>query len=163
MPIVLVEGKYAERKQAKKQCLVTGCTTPARKGKRVCCKHEHEIRKEKKPYLYWYGVLRRNAKRRKKVFTITLEYFTQFCNETGYIDKKGRKSGSMTIDRVIDELGYIEGNLQILEVGENSRKQYTDYWKHHSDQTWTEPAIDTSDIDGWPKKVVIDPDEEVPF
>lgn len=162
MPMILVEGKTAERRIAKGKCLVIGCSKLARKGKKFCCKHEHEQRKEKNPYLYWYGVLRRNAKRRGKTFTITLEDFTEFCKETNYINTKGRKSGSMTIDRKIDELGYIPGNLCILEVGENTRKKYTDYWKYNPDgSTWKEPEIDTSDI--FPEKPSIDPDEEVPF
>lgn len=65
----------------------------------------------------------------------------------------------MSIDRRIDELGYIEGNLQIMEVGENSRKRFTDYWKNHSEQTWTEPPIDVSDI--FPAKALTD--EDAPF
>lgn len=145
MSMIIAEGRSAERKRKKRQCLVIGCTNHKANGA-LCAKHEHERRKERNPYQYWYSVLRRNAKRRGKVFTITLEYFTQFCKETNYINVKGRKSGSMTIDRIIDELGYIEGNIRILEVGENSRKQYTDYWKHHTDQTWVETPIDVSDI-----------------
>lgn len=151
MSIIIADGKSAERKLKKKQCLVVGCTNISRAGQKCsngckfCTKHDHEMRKKKNPHLYWYGVLRRNAKRRKKVFTITLEYFIQFCNETNYINLKGKKSGSMTIDRKIDELGYIDGNLQILEVGANSRKQYVDYWKHQ-EQGYEEPAIDVSDI-----------------
>ena len=163
--MILAEGKSAERKKVKGTCLVIGCTSPCRKHKgvvksRLCCKHEHEAKKEKDPHKYWYGVLRRNARRRGKVFEISLEYFTKFCKETNYINLKGRKSGGMTIDRRIDELGYIEGNLQILEVGENTRKKYTDYWKHN-EQTWTEPPIDTSDLD-WPPKPIVS-NEDPPF
>ncbi len=147
MPIIIVEGKSAERKKAKGRCLIQGCTTIARKSRDYCSKHEHEVRKEKDPYLYWYGILRRNAKRRGKVFTISLEYFTSFCKETSYITLKGRKSKSMTIDRIIDELGYIEGNIQILEKGENTRKRFVDYWKHHDDDVSVkEIPIDISDI-----------------
>ena len=162
MSIILAEGKAAERKIAKKRCLVIGCSKAARKGKaKVCCKHEHELRKERDPYLYWYGVLRRNARRRRKVFTISLEYFTQFCKEHDYINSKGRKSKSKTIDRMIDELGYIEGNLQILENGQNVRKKYSDYWKHNPDGAWTEPPIDVSEFET-PKRSLED-GEDLPF
>lgn len=159
MPLKLVEGKYLDKKRLKNQCLVSGCTCKKAPRGSLCTRHEHEMRKEKNPYQYWYGVLRRNAKRRGKVFTITLEYFIQFCIETGYIDKKGRKSGSMTIDRRIDELGYIEGNLQILEVGQNSRKRFVDYYIRQ-EQTWQEPPIDTSDV--FPAKPPV-VDEDPPF
>ena len=142
----LCTGTSAEKKKLKKQCLVVGCTEQHRKDKSVCCKHEHESRQEKNPHRYWYGVLRRNAKRRGKIFTISLEYFIQFCKETNYINLKGKKSGSMTIDRKIDELGYIDGNLQILEVGANTRKRYVDYWKHQ-EQGYEEPAIDISEFE----------------
>src|ERR1017187_1608535 len=126
MPINLAKDKSAERKKAKGQCLVIGCAKQSRKKGLLCYMHEREMIKEKNPHLYWYGVLRRNAKRRGKVFTISLEYFIQFCNETNYINTKGKKSGCMTIDRKIDELGYIEDNIQIMEVGCNCRKRFTD-------------------------------------
>ena len=122
----IAEGKAADRKRSKGQCLAVGCTNHAKST--LCYHHERERKKEKNPFAYWYGVWRRNARRRHKVFTITLEYFIEFCNNTGYIDKKGRKCGNMTIDRRIDELGYIPGNIRALEHGANVRKRFTDYW-----------------------------------
>ena len=158
MPLRIVQGNTLDKKRTKKQCLVSGCTRHKAPRGSLCTKHEHESRKEKNPYRYWYGVLRRNAKRRGKEFTISLEYFIKFCIDTNYISTKGKKSGSMTIDRKIDNLGYIEGNIQIMEVGANSRKRFLD--NYNAPHTWTEPAIDVSDM--LPKKPAVD-DEEAPF
>ena len=67
----------------------------------------------------------------------------------------------MTIDRRIDELGYIEGNLQIMEVGYNTKKRYVDYYKHNPDQLYKEPPIDVEGIEDWKK--LPDIQEDSPF
>jgi hypothetical protein len=63
-----------------------------------------------------------NAKRRGKVFTLTLEEFEKFCQETDYIAKKGVKKKSLTIDRERNEEGYTVDNIRALPNDENARK-----------------------------------------
>jgi hypothetical protein len=71
---------------------------------------------------YAYDVLKMNAKRRKKPFTITFEYFEKFCIETNYIAGKGRSRKSYSVDRIRNELGYVPGNLRVLTLEDNARK-----------------------------------------
>lgn len=139
-----VNDKEAVRKRSKCQCLVYGCTCIHGKGTPLCNKHKAERKKENNPLAYWFGVLRRNAKRRHKLFTITIEDFKEFCDETKYLELKGRNVGNMSIDRKIDELGYIPGNIQIMEHGANVRKKYTDYWMRQ-EQQWQEPPMPEED------------------
>jgi len=75
-----------------------------------------------RPIAYCYNSLKSNAKRRGKDFDLTLEEFRIFCEETGYIDNKGKRKDSATIDRKDASKGYSLGNLQILSLEENSRK-----------------------------------------
>lgn len=71
---------------------------------------------------YAYQTLKDNAKRRGKEFTISFEYFTEWAIEHDYLKGKGKTSTSSTVDRIIEDLGYVEGNLQRLENGQNVRK-----------------------------------------
>lgn len=73
---------------------------------------------------YAYDTLRNNAKRRNVVFTITLEYFIEFCNATGYMEGKGILAGDLTIDRIKGHLGYEPGNIQVKTRTENVQKYY---------------------------------------
>lgn len=66
--------------------------------------------------------MRSNAKRRNKVFTLTLEQFKQFCEETDYINKRGKTGKSASIDRIDNNKGYEIGNIRILTLSENSAK-----------------------------------------
>jgi hypothetical protein len=79
------------------------------------------------PVMYAYHNLKTNAKRRGHKFALTFEYFVKWCKETNYIDTKGRTSKAATIDRIIDELGYVDGNIQVLTLAENIRKFYVHY------------------------------------
>jgi hypothetical protein len=78
--------------------------------------------RENNPEMYAYLNLVHNAKRRNKPCTITFEYFKKFCRKTKYIQRKGIWKYSYSIDCKINELGYVEGNLQLLTVSANSIK-----------------------------------------
>ena len=69
-----------------------------------------------------YDILKHNAKRRKKPFSITYEDFKEFCYETAYLAGKGRTAQSFSVDCEINELGYVKGNLKCRTIAENSRK-----------------------------------------
>ena len=80
-----------------------------------CASCEKRIYRKKHPEKYAYDNLRSNSKQRGIPFTISFEYFKQFCHENDYIQKKGITKHSLS-------LGYIPGNLQVLTVSENSKK-----------------------------------------
>lgn len=67
--------------------------------------------------------LRTNAKRRKILFDLTFEQFEKFCIETTYMIGKGKTKDSYSVDRKIESLGYTEGNLQVLTLSENTKKE----------------------------------------
>lgn len=120
------EGNALDRKLRAGICTVVRCGNKRGKGIRMCYKHARQHAKNINPVRYYFDQLRGNAKRRGKVFTITIEYFRQFCADNNYIEKKGRGSSDYTIDRIRSWEGYVPGNLQILRSGDNIRKRYID-------------------------------------
>ena len=81
------------------------------------------------PVRYSYVSLRNNAKRRGKVFTITLDYFKQFCYATDYLKGKGRTATSYTVDRIDESKGYEPGNIQVLPLVVNIKKYLNYDWQ----------------------------------
>lgn len=106
-------------------CQAHGCKSKA-VNDRFCSKHRKRYTKEKDPAAYFFEILRSNAKRRKKDFTLTLEEFRLFCTETGYLEAKGKKPKSLTIDRKDHTKGYSYDNIQVLTLTENVRKHFED-------------------------------------
>ncbi len=97
-------------------------TKPRIKGRTICYACKSRRYQISQPIRATYHRLKGHAKARGKEFSITFEYFTKFYIEVDYIAKKGRSSTSIHIDRIKEELGYIEGNLQSLENAENVKK-----------------------------------------
>jgi hypothetical protein len=99
-------------------CKTEGCNKPA---------YEHVSKKtgRRRSYAYCnsYRKHRANAKRRGILFTITLDYFRAWCAETEVLLGAGRSATSLHVDRKIDALGYVEGNLQVLTNSENIAKE----------------------------------------
>jgi len=77
---------------------------------------------ETNPLGYTYSLLKQNAKRRRKRFVLTIEQFKAFCDEHNYLALKGKTATSLSIDCIINEIGYEHGNLQVLTLSANSRK-----------------------------------------
>jgi hypothetical protein len=69
-----------------------------------------------------YLNLKHNAKRRGKIFNLTLVEFEKFCAETDYQRGKGRKSTSLHVDRINEDGPYSLNNIQTLENAKNVRK-----------------------------------------
>ena len=119
------EPLYSQKKR-RNVCVVSHCGKSTAKGYVICFKHKREKQKLENPSRYWFDVLRQNARRRQKEFSLTIEEFRKFCAETNYLELKGRSAGMYTIDRKDNKKGYEYGNLQILTVSQNSRKQWID-------------------------------------
>jgi len=113
-------------KKHKGLCVAYRCKAKHTPRDRFCSKHRHRYRKEADPVKYTYQTLKSNARRRGKVFTITLEYFRKFCEDTGYLQNKGRYAKAASIDRKDHTKGYEPGNLQILSLADNSAKRWQD-------------------------------------
>ena len=108
------------------RCITKYCRNIPKSGKLCSTCYGREYRR-KNPLKYAYQTLKDNAKRRKKVFTITFEEFVELCHETQYHHKKGIYKHSYHLDRIREEGGYSKGNLQILQNHENVRK-YLQYY-----------------------------------
>lgn len=126
-------GKILLNKKAKKLCEAHGCN--CKKEKRIkgyhrfCRRHRFYRDRESNPVYYVYQNLRSSAKRRGKIFTISFEYFKNWCEEVGFMNhKRGLFKNRSSVDRIDNNLGYIEGNLKMLSVSQNSRKQFVPYF-----------------------------------
>ena len=109
----------------KKTCQAYRCCNAQPPKDKLCPKHRHRHNKEQNPVRYTYNLLKSNAKYRNKSFTLTFEQFTTICDNSDYMQKKGRKASSLTLDRVINELGYEDGNLAVVTKRDNCIKRNT--------------------------------------
>jgi transcriptional regulator with XRE-family HTH domain len=119
------KSKYlfvAKKVTKKKFCKSVGCFTKAAPGRTECWKHISRRLRAAKPINAAFHTLKMNAKRRNKEFSITLQYFTELCLESGYIEGKGRGANDLTIDRDKNYLGYIPGNIKVMLKHENCSK-----------------------------------------
>lgn len=127
--------------QAKKEkgvfCCAYGCgNTPYSKLGGLCPKHYRRKRKKIDPVGLRYNNFKKNAIRRGKDFTITLEQFRVFCKNTGYIIKKGMRGMNATIDRIDNNRGYHIDNIHLLTHKANCSKG-TESWKPEEiEQPW---------------------------
>jgi hypothetical protein len=108
------------------KCSAFRCMTDKAAKDHLCSKHRARAYKLKNPEAYTFNVLRSNAKRRGVAFDLTLPEFTLFCMNTNYIEGKGKKGGSMSIDRIDPSVGYTVENIQILTLADNASKMHTD-------------------------------------
>lgn len=122
------------------KCITKFCRNKTKRGNTHCSSCRVRIWRNNNPIEASYLNLKHNAKRRKKEFTISLDYFKQFCYETDYIAGKGRTRGSYTVDRKDETLGYIPGNIQKLEVGANVKKYLHYDWQ-------TKYAVVTTEVE----------------
>ena len=98
------------------------CTMATRKKNKMTNSELVKAWKMAHPLEYAYQTLKDNARRRGKEFSLTLEQFKRFCRKTDYISGKGKTKTSYSIDRIENDKGYTLKNIQILPLGENSKK-----------------------------------------
>lgn len=111
----------------KNLCKAHGCKNNRTKKDRFCSKHRHRYNKENNFVNYVFHIWKSNCRRRGKENTVSLEEFKKFCEETDYLSGKGRRSESMTIDRIDSSKGYSIENMQILSLSLNSSKGNSDF------------------------------------
>jgi len=103
---------------------------PAKRSKsKFCARCKTAKDRENNPISYFLRKLRGNAARRGIDCTLTWEEFKRFCDETGYLQLRGRRSGCKSIERINDQQGYTYENIIILEIGENSRRAHIPYFQ----------------------------------
>lgn len=126
-----LEFKISEAKKTEgRYCCAYHCKSkPCVKKRGLCHKHYHIHRRIVDPVYDRYVNFRGNALRRCKDFTITLEQFRDWCQEKGYIIKRGYRGKNCTVDRIRNWEGYHIGNIQLITNMANIRK-YHDHDKH---------------------------------
>jgi len=108
------------------KCNTEGCKNKARKNARDCEKCHSRKFRESHPIKSRYYWLKKSAKKRNYEFTISYTYFEKLCLESNYHNLSGRGTNNLTIDRVINELGYVEGNIRVVTKHINSTKRDKD-------------------------------------
>lgn len=109
-------------------CSVNYCTRKPAPKSRLCYRCQRKQKIERNPYRYWFGVNRRNANRRAKkngtgkFWNVSFDHYVWICDTTGYLVLKGRKKNQASLDCIKDDLGYIDGNIRVITVGDNSKK-----------------------------------------
>jgi hypothetical protein len=82
--------------------------------------------RRRNPQMAQYHRLKSEARKRKKVFTITRAEWLELCRLTRYHEGTASKCGSvkygLTIDRIEHHKGYSMGNIRVIVNHENSRK-----------------------------------------
>lgn len=147
-----------KKQQKQRLCSTKGCRRTARPNRTICNTCDKRIWRQKYPMKASFQSLRQNTRRRGKTqnkpkpFTITFEDFEEFCYETEYMKGKGRSKNSHSVDCIIEELGYVRGNLQKLTVSQNSikennrRKKVLSYdWQNKTATVVTETKIEDTD------------------
>lgn len=110
-----------------KRCLNARAINNTGRPLRHCWKCRSRLLKARHPETYTLNAIRQRAKARGIKCDITLEDWKDFCRKTGYLQNRGQKSDSATVDRIDDRYGYHIWNIRIMPHGENSRDQYRCY------------------------------------
>lgn len=128
-------------------CNTRGCTRCTTGGRKHCNTCRTRKSRAADPVKASYIARKHNAKRRGKPFTITLEYFRKWCVKVNYFGyKRGRAADSYTVDCIINELGYVPGNLQLLTNRDNVKKYITYDWQRKEVHVTTETVYKDSDL-----------------
>lgn len=118
------------KKKAGIFCCAYACNNkPVKKLGGLCYKHYWRKTRLRDPVYVRYNAFKKNALKRGKDFTITLEEFREFCQNTGYIIKPGKRGQNATVDRIDNNKGYHINNIQLLTNRQNVGK-YHNYDKH---------------------------------
>lgn len=75
---------------------------------------------------YLFNVLKQHARERSILFLLSLPHYELVVTRSDYLTKRGRGAEDLTIDRIIPELGYIDGNIQVLTNSDNVKKRNRD-------------------------------------
>lgn len=118
-------GSVRGRKCETRYCRNAKPLRPSGYVLKVCWKCRSRRYRKLHPESAALNSVRLSAKRRNIPFTLTIEQFKLFCQASGYLETKGNKPQSMTIDRINHNLGYSIDNIRVLSHAENSRNGHS--------------------------------------
>lgn len=113
---------HQKRKYAKGICVTPFCIKKHRPDRHCCYSCIKAQYRQKYPIKYAYQVLKNNARRRGKQFSLTLQEFESFVILNDYMNKRGTKCKSLQIDRIDESKGYTKSNIQAITLRENLYK-----------------------------------------
>lgn len=121
-------------------CETKYCRRKPHAGRKLCSTCRTRKYRLEHPVESSYQNLKQNAKRRGKIFDLTLDQFREFCVRTNYIQGKGTSKESYHIDRIDENIGYTIDNLQILTNTQNIKKylKFSEDERGKPDQFWVE-------------------------
>lgn len=132
------------RGKGKFTCPVAFCRNRSAKEFDKCSKHKMQAWRAANPLAAAFANLRSSAKTRGVAFTLTLAEFTEFCQRTGYLDKKGnRDPEALQVDRVDCTRGYAADNIRVLTLAENGKKGQREFYIHRAAATAALPFAET--------------------
>lgn len=105
-----------------KTCIIPGCKKKKSRRNLKCSMHLSREYRAKYPIQAYYYNLKKNAKQRHIAFDLSIEAFIRFCIKWNFIELKGRGEGELTVDRISNQRGYVENNLQALSLRDNGYK-----------------------------------------
>jgi hypothetical protein len=125
-----MKREYTEAEQRKikaGRCIVAGCgkRPGKRKGgklKKMCHAHDRQEWAKRHPVKYKYANLKGNARRRRKEFTLSREYFESLVKDTGYVEQTKITPTALSIDRIRNWEGYTDDNVRVTTISYNSIK-----------------------------------------
>ena len=118
---LLSEGFFEFKKNASGgMCWVKGCSRASRSDRCLCHMHEMRRWRAKNRRTADYCTLRDHSRARKIPFQITLDYWRGFTDAFGFYEVK--EDEVLTVDRVNQTKGYVEGNIRVVTISVNSYK-----------------------------------------
>ena len=110
-------------KETKRGCRVAFCRNKRARGRQFCHACSRLMYARRHPQRAYYQNLRRHAKERGLVFSLTWERFVEITSDFDWGQYKLSHGERMSIDRVDVARGYEDDNVQVMTVSENCMKQ----------------------------------------
>ncbi len=173
----LATGNLLKSKSSQGLCAIKYCRNKREPQRTTCRRCRRWLLIINNPISYLYSALKQRVKTRGIPFSLTLEEFTIFCQETNYHTLKGNNKDSYTIDRKRVEEGYTFDNITIAERELNvMRRNYVEYHKNKlpkdlNEKEYLEWEERKKKFNDWYSKylekknqpAVVAGDEDVPF
>jgi hypothetical protein len=141
-------------------CQIAFCRRPSEKGAQTgrstqCGTCRVRLWRANNPIKAHYNAIKNKARRRKIPFGITMAFFEELCEETGFHLLRGRSGEALQLDRIDAMRGYFDDNVQVLTATENrdklnveeTRSRYE--WEEYaaSEDNPDDPLPEPTDVD----------------